>query len=96
MNLSTKITAFLIEQNIVSKKNKEVYEYGFDLLIADFINFSTILLIGVLCCRPWPTVLYLTIFVGLRSVCGGCINRSESSICTDFQLHFHGLKPHQE
>ena len=42
MNLSTKITAFLIEQNIVSKKNKEVYEYGFDLLIADFINFSTI------------------------------------------------------
>ena len=26
----------------------------------------------------------------------GCINRSESSICTDFQLHFHGLKPHQE
>lgn len=71
MNLSTKITAFLIEQNIVSQKNKEVYEYGFDLLIADFINFSTILLIGVLCCRPWPTVLYLTIFVGLRSVCGG-------------------------
>ena len=27
---------------------------------------------------------------------GKCINRSESSICTDFQLHFHGLKPHQE
>ena len=25
-----------------------------------------------------------------------CINRSESSICTDFQLHFHGLKHHQE
>ena len=24
-----------------------------------------------------------------------CINRSESSICTDFQPHFHGLKPHQ-
>ena len=33
MNLSTKITAFLIEQNVVSKKNKEVYEYGFDLLL---------------------------------------------------------------
>lgn len=24
-----------------------------------------------------------------------CINRSESSICTDFQPHFHGLKHHQ-
>ena len=71
MNLSTKITAFLIEQNVVSKKNKEVYEYGFDLLIADFINFSTILLIGVLCCRPWPTVLYLTKFHRLQRVCGG-------------------------
>ena len=71
MNLSTKITAFLIEQNIVSTKNKEVYEYGFDLLIADFINFSIILLIGTLCCKLWKTILYLIIFVGLRSVCGG-------------------------
>lgn len=24
-----------------------------------------------------------------------CINRSESGICTEFQRHFHGLKPHQ-
>lgn len=27
--------------------------------------------------------------------CVDCINRSESSICTDFQPHFHGLKHHQ-
>lgn len=71
MNLSAKITAFLIEQHIVSAQDREVYEYGFDLLIADFINFSIILLIGTLCCKLWKTILYLIIFVGLRSVCGG-------------------------
>ena len=39
MGLSAKITAFLITQNIVPAKDREIYEYGFDLLIADFINF---------------------------------------------------------
>lgn len=32
----------------------------------------------------------------MENISEQCINRSESSICTDFQLHFHGLKPHQE
>lgn len=115
MNLSAKITAFFLAQNIIPAQEREIYEYGFALLIADFINFFAIFIVGILCQQTWETILYIIIFVGLRSVCGGyhakthlkchictigvyivCINRSESSICTDFQLHFHGLKPHQE
>ena len=71
MGLSAKITAFLITQNIVPAKDREIYEYGFDLLIADFINFSVILLIGFSLKRLSETISYLAIFVGLRSVCGG-------------------------
>ena len=71
MKLNTKITAFLITQNIVPAKDREIYEYGFDLLIADFINFSLILLIGLLHGQLLKSIIYLIIFVGLRSVCGG-------------------------
>lgn len=71
MGLSAKITAFLITQNIVPAKDREIYEYGFDLLIADFINFSLILLIGLLHGQLLKSIIYLIIFVGLRSVCGG-------------------------
>ena len=71
MGLSAKITAFLVAQNIVLANDREIYEYGFDLLIADFINFSLILLIGFLYRELSATIIYLVIFVGLRSVCGG-------------------------
>ena len=71
MCMSTKITAFLIEQKIISNEDREIYEYGFELLLADLFNFSIILLIGGVALQLWPTLVYLLIFVGLRSVCGG-------------------------
>lgn len=71
MYMSAKITAFLIEQKIISDEDREVYEYGFELLLADLFNFSVILLIGGIAHQLWPTALYILIFVGLRSVCGG-------------------------
>lgn len=71
MYMSAKITAFLIEQKIISGEDREIYEYGFELLLADLFNFSVILLIGSIAHQLWPTVVYLLIFVGLRSVCGG-------------------------
>lgn len=71
MYMSAKITAFLIEQKIISDEDREIYEYGFELLLADLFNFSVILLTGGIAHQLWPTVLYILIFVGLRSVCGG-------------------------
>lgn len=71
MGISTKITAFLIGQGIVSAEDKEIYEYGFELLIADFINFTFILIIGGVNNKFWQTITYIILFVGLRSVCGG-------------------------
>ena len=71
MYMSAKITAFLIEQKIISNEDREIYEYGFELLLADLFNFSVILIIGGIAYQLWPTALYILIFVGLRSVCGG-------------------------
>ena len=71
MYMSKKITAFLIEQKIVDDDDREVYEYGFELLLADLFNFLAILLVGGIARKLWPTILYILIFVGLRSVCGG-------------------------
>ncbi len=71
MGISTRITVFLMGQGIISAEDKEIYEYGFDLLIADFINFSCMLMIGGGTNRFWQTITYIILFVGLRSVCGG-------------------------
>ena len=71
MSISARITAFFIARSIIASDDREIYEYGFELLIADLINFSAILLIGGLAGQLWYSVLYLLIFVGLRSFCGG-------------------------
>lgn len=71
MSISARITAFLVAQKIVPAEDSDIYEYGFELLLADLFNFSVILLIGGISGHLWPSVLYLLIFVGLRSVCGG-------------------------
>ena len=46
MNLSAKITAFFLAQNIIPAQEREIYEYGFALLIADFINFFAIFIVS--------------------------------------------------
>ena len=71
MSISARITAFFIARSIIPSADREIYEYGFELLIADLINFSAILLIGGLAGQLWYSILYLFIFVGLRSFCGG-------------------------
>ena len=71
MSISAKITAFFISQGIVPDEDREVYEYGFELLLTDLFNFSVILLISAITGLVWPTMIYICIFVGLRSVCGG-------------------------
>lgn len=71
MSISAKITAFFISRSIIPSYDREIYEYGFELLIADLINFSAILLIGAFAGQLWYSILYLLIFVGLRCFCGG-------------------------
>jgi len=71
MRISEKTTALLISQKIVQVEDKEIYEYGFDLILADLFNFSMILFVGGACGQLVPAVMYLLVFVGLRSFCGG-------------------------
>lgn len=84
MHVSEKIVAFLIAQKIVTDQDRGLYEYGFELLLADLFNFSVILLIGSITHQLRPTILYLLIFVGLRSVCGGYHAKThlQCHICT--------------
>lgn len=42
MSISAKITAFFISQGIVPDEDREVYEYGFELLLADLFNFVSV------------------------------------------------------
>lgn len=71
MYLAKKITEFFVSHAIISAKDQVIYEYGFELLLADFFNFSIIILIGIVFKQLWYTILYVVCFISLRSFSGG-------------------------
>ena len=60
-----------IKENIISAEQKETYKIGIELIIADIINFSAILLIGVLIKRIQCSGIYIFLLMYVRRFCGG-------------------------
>lgn len=71
MRVSEKITAFFIQKSIISLEDRQVYEYGFSLLLADMFNWGAMLCIGIIAGQLWPSIIYWGCFTGLRMFCGG-------------------------
>lgn len=69
--LAKTIAAYFISQNIIAEKDRQLYEYGLELIFADLFNFSCIFLLGLLLNQLCLTLLYVIAFVTLRSVTGG-------------------------
>lgn len=71
MRAACKVTALFVHKGIVPEQKKAIYEYGFELLISDLINFLIILGVACFTKQVWQSILYLIIFTGLRSCSGG-------------------------
>ena len=71
LDIYEKIVVFMIKYGIINAEDKEIYKYGFELLLADVFNLSVMLFIGVIVNQFYSTILYIIIFIGMRSFCGG-------------------------
>lgn len=70
-NLSEKITTYLIRENYAEESKREIYEYGFKLIIADCINFVLIMIIGIILNSFTVSLIFLAVFCFLRWFSGG-------------------------
>jgi len=75
--LSYQVAENLIQANIINKTDKEVYEYGISIIFTYAINLVTILAIGVVKGQLWECLLFLLVFIPLRSYAGGYHATSE-------------------
>lgn len=71
MDITKKITAFLMAKEVITEEDREIYEYGFELIFADIINFLIIILLSALLQDIWTGVIYLACFLTTRTFCGG-------------------------
>ena len=69
--LSNRMATRLANHGIINSESIEVYVYGLELVFSFFFSSVVILLIGILLSRVWETIVFLTIFVLLRSFTGG-------------------------
>lgn len=69
--LSNKLTQRLVNNEIITTEEFDIYVYGFELLLSFLFSTSIILIVG-LCLRCMiETIFFLVIFISLRSFTGG-------------------------
>lgn len=70
-NLCYVIVDLFIRENIVSEEQREIYQYGVELVISSLIGLFLILVIGLLSGNFIESVIFYTVFCSTRMFCGG-------------------------
>lgn len=68
---SSYLTSLLLKERIIEAEDQEIYEYGFEITLANLVNGTIVLLIGNGFHRLPDAVLFYLVFVSLRFFCGG-------------------------
>lgn len=69
--LASAITDYYIRKNIIDAAKRNIYIYGFKLIISDIVNFIVIILLGLLVSCELESVVFLITLCGLRVFTGG-------------------------
>ncbi|ROR25255.1 accessory gene regulator B [Mobilisporobacter senegalensis] len=69
--LSGNIAEQLIENGTVDVENKEIYVYGIEQLFILIMNIVTTLIIGLCFGMLWQSIIFMLIYLPLRSFAGG-------------------------
>lgn len=66
-----KITDRLCSQDIIESADKELYEYGFNMLLTVSLNIISTIIIGLLFGMVFESIAFLVAYIPLRSYAGG-------------------------
>lgn len=75
------MASFFVRQNIIENEDKEVYEYGLQLLLSSILNSMIALLIAVISQTVIPCLIYLTVFIVMRKSAGGFHAKTHFGCC---------------
>ncbi len=65
------ITNYYCKKNIIAEEKKEIYCYGFQLIIADIINYTIIMALGSIFNKILDSIVFLITLCGIRQFSGG-------------------------
>lgn len=65
-----KTVSYWVSEKLISDYDRDIYEYGFELILSSFINIVVILISGILVGRLPESIVLLVVVIPLQS-CGG-------------------------
>lgn len=86
VRISEKLGDLLCKEHIIRSDEKDFYEYGLQITLANLINFLIVLLIGILFHSIPEMALFYSVFVSLRFYCGGYHADSYANCFITFSL----------
>lgn len=78
MNLLNKITDRLIVNEAIRAEERELYEYGLQQGLLIIVNMLTTIVIGFLFKMVWQSILFMVVYIPLRSFAGGYHAKTQS------------------
>lgn len=75
-NIAVHIVDKLIEYNTINSDDRDIYKFGINQIFTTLLNFTTIILIGLLIDSVKEAVFFFTAFIPLRIFAGGFHSRT--------------------
>lgn len=69
--LAKKLTDYIVKKKIISREDKAVYYYGFQMGLDIVFNLLVSVLIAILLHRVMEAILFFLVFIPIRSFAGG-------------------------
>ncbi|MGN0378147.1 MAG: accessory gene regulator B family protein [Butyrivibrio sp.] len=85
--LSKRIASFFVRNEIIKCEDKEVYEYGLQLLLSTVFNGIIALILAIISGTVLQCICYLAVFVLLRKSAGGFHAKNHFSCCCILVIH---------
>lgn len=69
--LSRQITDFLSKRDVIEEEKKDIYLYGYEIMISNILGFIITVLLGILFSSIWYSLIFYAVFVSVRQYTGG-------------------------
>ena len=69
--LAWNLAYFFVKTNIIKSEEKEIYAYGFEIMISETVNWIITIIIAIFTGKIIETVVYMLAFMRLRGALGG-------------------------
>ncbi len=70
-SIASVITNFLIKREVVNQDEKDIYKYGYEILISSIIGILLVLILGLITNSLIVSMIFIAVFCSLRFKCGG-------------------------